>query len=314
MSTAFLFPGQGAQSPGFLHRLVERYEALKDHVLEASDALSLDVMTLDSEEALASTVAVQLSTVIASTGVARLCRARGVGYQAVAGLSVGAYAAAYSAGAIALARMLALVRLRADLMERAYPSGYGLAAVVGLPLRPLSALVAQVHSSEKPVYIANLNARVQFVLAGSRPALADVLDLARAAGARKAELMAVPVPSHCPLLAAVGDELAAAAADVAIAPPRTPYVTNAGARLTSDPEAIRRDLARNVMYPVLWRDATSVLYETGVRLFVEAPPGRVLSNLAAEAFEDARALALEDSPLDTLEFLAAREARLDEAR
>ncbi len=314
MSIAFLFPGQGAQSPGFLHRLVEQHEELAPHFSEASAALSQDVMALDSEEALASTVAVQLTTVVAATGMARLCRARGVKPQAVAGLSVGAFAAAFSGGAIELRPMLALVRLRAHLMENAYPSGYGLAAVVGLTQPRLAALVERIHSTQRPVYIANLNAPTQFVLAGKKSALNDVLELARAAGARKAELMTVAVPSHCSLLAAVGDELAAAMAEIAMVAPETPYVSNQGGRLLSDPEAIRRDLARNVMYPVLWRDATTVLHEVGVRLFLEMPPGHTLTNLAAEAFDDARALALEDNRLDTVEFLAAREAAFDGTR
>jgi len=314
MGIAFLFPGQGAQSPGFLHRLVEAHAELAPHFAEASEALSQDVMALDSEDALASTVAVQLTTVIAATGMARLLRARGLKPQAVAGLSVGAFAAAFSAGALGFAPMLKAVRLRAHLMENAYPTGYGLAAVVGLPLRQLTALVGRVHSAEQPVYIANLNAPTQFVLAGKTSALNDVLELARVAGARKAELMAVAVPSHCPLLTAVGDELAKALAEIDIVAPETPYVSNRGGRLVSDPEAIRQDLARNVMSPVLWSDAVTVLHEVGVRLFLEMPPGHTLTNLAAEAFEDARALALEDNRLDTIEVLAAREAASDEAR
>jgi malonate decarboxylase epsilon subunit len=313
MSIAFLFPGQGAQNPGFLHRLIEKHKELEAHFAEASDALSQDVMALDSEDALTSTVAVQLTTVVAATGMARLCRARGIKPQAVAGLSVGAFAAAFSGGAIEFAPMLKMVALRAHLMEHAYPTGYGLAAVVGLPQRQLAGLVGRIHSEERPVYIANLNAPTQFVLAGKKSALNDLLELARTAGARKAELMAVAVPSHCPLLTAVGDELAAAIAEIAVVAPETPYVSNLGGRLVSDPEAIRRDLARNVMYPVLWRDATTVLHEVGVRLFLEMPPGHTLTNLAAEAFEDARALALDENRLDTVEFLAAREAAVDGA-
>jgi malonate decarboxylase epsilon subunit len=314
MSIAFLFPGQGAQNPGFLHRLVERHGELRPHFAEASDTLSQDVMALDAEDALASTVAVQLATVIAATGVARLCRTRGIRPQAVAGLSVGAFAAAFSGGAIEFAPMLRMVCLRARLMEQAYPTGHGLAAVVGLSLRRLSALVDRVHSRERPVYIANLNAPAQFVLAGKTCALNDVLELAHGLGARRAELIAVAVPSHCMLLTTVGDELASAMAKVTVVAPETPYVSNQGGRLISDPEAIRQDLARNVMHPVLWHDGTTVLHEIGVRLFLEMPPGRTLTNLAAEAFDDARAIALEDSRLDDVEFLAAREASRDEAR
>jgi len=311
MSVAFLFPGQGAQSPSFLHRLAAAYPDAMAHFADASEILGLDIMTLDSEYALQSTIAVQLTTVTASTAMAKLCAARGVEPHAVAGLSVGAFAAAVAAGALAFEDMLPLVRLRASLMENAYPCGYGLAAVVGLTQRHTASLIAQVHSESSPVYLANLNAPTQFVLAGAVDALELVLELARGAGARKAERMAVSVPSHCPLLTSVGDELVEAIADVVIKAPKVPYISNRGGRLLTDAQAIRADLARNVMYPVLWHDATTVLYETGTRLFIEMPPGHTLTNLASGSFDDVRALALEDSRFDTVKVLVEREMEAD---
>lgn len=311
MSIAFLFPGQGAQTPGFLHRLLAAHPAVEADFAKASAVLGVDVMTLDEERALQSTVAVQLTTVIASVAMARQCVAQGIEPQAAAGLSVGAFAAAVIADAIDYEAMLPLVRLRATLMEKAYPAGYGLAVVVGLPQRRVAALIAEVHGETSPVYLANLNAPMQFVLAGSIAALDRVLAQARAAGARKAERMAVSVPSHCPLLASVGDALAEAIRQVPMRAPKIPYISNRGARPLREAEAVRDDLARNVMYPVLWHDSTTILYETGVRLFLEMPPGHSLTNLAAAAHEDARALAVEDNRFDTVTVLAQREARAE---
>jgi malonate decarboxylase epsilon subunit len=68
------------------------------------------------------------------------------------------------------------------------------------------------------------------------------------------------------------------------------------------------------MYPVRWDDATRVLYELGARLFVEMPPGRVLTDLAESAFPDARAVAAEETRFDTIAVLAERERRIDAAR
>ncbi len=311
MSIAFLFPGQGAQTPGFLHHLLTAYPDVAGHLALSSRCLGLDVMSLDSEAALQSTIAVQVSTVVASTAMAGFCQARGIEPQAVAGLSVGAFAAAVVAGALAYEDMLPLVRLRASLMEQAYPRGYGLAAVVGLTRRQVSALVDAVSCDASPVYLANLNAPTQFVLAGANAALDEVLGLARKEGARKAERMAVSVPSHCPLLTSVGDALAEAIAAIAIKTPNIPYVSNRGGRLLRDAEAIRDDLARNVMYPVLWHDANTVLYETGTRLYLEMPPGHTLTGLITAAFDDIRALALQESRFDTVAVLAAREKAAD---
>ena len=93
MSIAFLFPGQGAQTPGFLHRLPDNEPAAAT-LEEASHVLGQDVFELDKEATLASTVAVQLTTVIAGVALARAIGTRGVEPQAVAGLSVGAFTAA----------------------------------------------------------------------------------------------------------------------------------------------------------------------------------------------------------------------------
>ncbi|MBV8296749.1 MAG: malonate decarboxylase subunit epsilon [Acidimicrobiia bacterium] len=313
MSIAFLFPGQGAQTPGFLHRLPdhERVAATRE---EASRVLGQDVWELDREAALASTVAVQLTTVIAGVALARALGTRGVEPQAVAGLSVGAFTAAVVCGAVQLADALRLVRLRSTLMERAYPQGHGLAAIVGLDERSVSTLVAQASTPEAPVYLANLNAPTQFVLAGADAGLEAALGRARAAGARKAERLAVTVPSHCRLLEPVALELERALATVEVAEPRTLYVTNRRARVTRDRDVIRDDLARNVMYAVHWHDATTVLFELGVRLFIEMPPGHTLTDLATAAFPDARAVAAEETRLETITILAERECRLDETR
>ena len=174
MSIAFLFPGQGAQTPGFLHQLPD-LEPVAATLEEASRVLGQDVFELDHEAALASTVAVQLTNVIAGVAMARVIGTRGVEPQAVAGLSVGAFTAAVVCGALQFADALPLVRIRGTLMERAYPHGYGLAAIVGLDERSVSTLVEQVSTPEAPVYLANLNAPTQFVIAGAEAGLQAAL-------------------------------------------------------------------------------------------------------------------------------------------
>jgi malonate decarboxylase epsilon subunit len=306
---ALLCPGQGAQSPGFLQRL-PRHAAVAATLDEASAALGQDVRSLDGAAALQSTVAVQLTTVVAGVAAGRVLAAEGGPPDAVAGLSVGTFTAAVLAGALPLADAVRVVRLRAELMEGAFPRGFGLAAVVGLPERRVAALVAAV-TGRGPLHVANVNAPAQIVVAGADAALDEVLVRARGAGARRTERMAVAVPSHCALLAPVAARLAAALREVALADARVPYVTSGRARPTRDRERIRDDLARNVMEPVRWHDATTVLVELGVRLFLEVPPGRTLATLAAEAFPEARAVAVEDAGAAAAAALARRERRLE---
>ena len=100
-------------------------------------------------------------------------------------------------------------------------------------------------------------------------------------------------------------------APVRFNPPRVPYVSNRRARPAHDAEDIREDLISNVAHTVRWHDAVTVLYELGTRLFVEPPPGRVLTSLAEESFPDARCVAVEEVKMETAELLAEREHQTD---
>ncbi|MBN2977747.1 ACP S-malonyltransferase, partial [Pseudomonas lactucae] len=149
MSSLLVFPGQGAQRPGML-------QSLSAEVLdEASAALGEDVRLLDHAKALESTRAVQLCLLIAGVAHARLLRHTP---DYVAGLSIGAYPAAVIAGALAFADAVRLVALRGELMQQAYPQGYGMTAIIGPQLSTVETLLADIHSPDTPVYLANINA------------------------------------------------------------------------------------------------------------------------------------------------------------
>lgn len=306
MSIALLFPGQGAQSPGFLHRLPE-HPTVRATLDQAGAVLGEDILALDSAEALSSTVAVQLTTLVAGVAAWRALGEEGVSAAAVAGLSVGAFAAAVACGTLSFADALPLVKLRAEGMERAYPRGYGMAAIIGMNERQVMELVGQAGGAGAQLYLANVNAPMQMVLSGPDAALDSVIASARQAGARKAKRLAVSVPSHCPLLDGVSRQLARAMMEIELKPPQIPYVSNGRARVVHDAAGVAEDLINNVAATVRWHDAATVLYELGTRLFIEPPPGQVLSRLARDAFDDARSVAMEEVRLDSVVLLAQRE-------
>ncbi|WP_144107950.1 malonate decarboxylase subunit epsilon [Paraburkholderia sp. BCC1886] len=303
---AFLFPGQGAQTDGFLHRLPQ-HPAVQATLAEASDVLGTDVLTLDSAGALRSTVAVQIGLTVAGVAMSRALAEEGITPQICAGLSVGAYGAAVACGAVRFDAGLKMVRRRAELMEAAYPSGYGLAAVSGLSEPQLETLAAQ-HAADglPPVYPGNINAPRQIVMAGADTALNSFIDRALAAGARKATRLAVSVPSHCELLADASDELVAYARNVHFDLPQCTYVGNRGGRPLYTADAIRDDLATNMRYTVRWFDALTVMQEMGARVLIEMPPGQVLTDIAREHFPDSATLAASTFSFDRLVATARR--------
>jgi malonate decarboxylase epsilon subunit len=298
VSSLLVFPGQGAQQPGMLHRLP------LETVTEASEVLGEDALLLDSAEALKSTRAVQLCLLIA--GVAS-SRQLAMAPDYVAGLSIGAYPAAVVAGALSFSDALHLVSLRGELMQQAYPQGYGMTAIIGLDLAAVEGLLAQVHSVDTPVYLANINADNQVVIAGSDVAMKAVAGLAKVRGAGLAKRLAVSVPSHCPLLDVPGQTLAKAFASVQLKTPTLGYLSGSRARPIINIEALRDDLAFNMCRVVDWRGTVQSAYERGVRLQIELPPGAVLTGLARRVFEQGTVIAFDGARLDTLQALLREE-------
>ena len=305
MTIAFLFPGQGAQSEGLLHHLPQ-HGAVTRTIEEARDVLGLDIRALDNAEALHSTAAVQPALLIAGVATARALMAEHILPAAVAGMSIGAFGAAVACGTLSFADALPLVRLRGELMQAAFPSGYGLAAIEGLDEVRVEGIVERIRTPEFPVYISNVNAPRQIVVAGSVAALDAVTAAARQQGARRAERLTVGVPSHCPLLQPVADRLEQLLARLVLRPPSMPYVSNRGGRALHDAEAIRQDLATGVAHPVRWYDALEVMRELGANLFIEMAPGHVSTHLVAELFPDVRAMSIADQGLRYATVLAAR--------
>lgn len=305
MSSLFAFPGQGAQKPGMLHRLPQEPEVL-DCLEQASEVLGHNVLDLDSEDALASTRAVQLCLLIAGVAAARLLMRGGQAPEYVAGLSIGAYAAAVAAGALDYRDAVRLVELRGELMQNAYPQGFGMTAILGLDLTSVERLLGEVH--DKSVHLANINADNQIVIAGADDAMAAVAARAKALGASCARRLAVSVPSHNALLDAPAARLAEAFSRVELRAPRIRYLSSTTARPIAVPERLRDDLAFNMCRVVDWHGTLRTAYERGVRLHIELPPGSVLTGLARRVFEQGTLIAFDGARLDTLIALLRQES------
>jgi malonate decarboxylase epsilon subunit len=201
------------------------------------------------------------------------------------------------ADVLSLKDALELVELRAERMTKLYPTGYGLSAIVGLNEPQVLKIVQAATSDREPVFVANINAPRQIVIAGSDPGMDRVLDQARGQGATKAERLHVSVPSHCPLLQPVADRLQPRLSSVQLRNPKMIYVGNINARAMRTADLVASDLANNIAHGVRWHDATTVAKELGCNIFLEMPPGHVLSDLAKENLPGVSAFAVERDSL-----------------
>jgi malonate decarboxylase epsilon subunit len=290
-----------------LHRLPD-HPAVHQTLEEVSAELGYDVRTLDSPEAVRSTVPVQLALLTAGVATARALELEGVIPEAVAGLSVGAFGAAIHAQVLTLADGVLLVKQRAELMEQHSPKGYGLTAIVGLKEDQVTALIMEANTPDDPVYHGNVNSADQIVISGSTIGMRKVANAALQAGARKVERLDVAVLSHSPLLQPVADTLARTLQNIPLRSPRMLYIGNVTARALRNPEDIAADLANNIAHGVRWYESMIVLQELGCTLFIETPPGHVLTNLAKQSVSDAKCIALEDTSLSYVVQQAHRHA------
>jgi len=280
--TAFLFPGQGSQYAGMGKSLAEAYPDAA-RVFEAADAalgFSISKLCFEGpEEELKRTEITQPALVTVSIAAFTVLQGKGLVPDYVAGHSLGEYSALVVAGSIDFADAVRLVHKRGRYMQAAVPAGVGaMAAVLKLPEGKLDRILAEAAQGEV-VTAANLNSPDQLVIAGHAGAVERAAELAKAAGARRAVMLPVSAPFHCPLMKPAQERLktdldATQFRDLAV-----PLINNWQAREVRTGAEAREALYQQVPNPVLWADSIRALAAAGVTRFIEVGAGGVLTGL-----------------------------------
>jgi [acyl-carrier-protein] S-malonyltransferase len=283
LTLAMIFPGQGSEEPGMQAELAERYDEIEATYREASESLGFDLWQLvqtGSAESLSETVVTQPAMLTAGVAVWRLWRSAGGPLPSfMAGHSLGEYTALVCAGSLEFGDAIRLVQRRGELMQAAVPVGEGaMAAILGLDRYTVVGVCRQAAVGQV-VSAVNFNSPSQIVIAGHRAAVLRAAELAKKAGAKRAILLSVSVPSHCELMHPAGDALAAALAETPFAPPEIPVVNNVDVRVYEDAAQIRDGLSRQLYSPVRWSEVVRYLIARDISLLVEAGPGKVLTKL-----------------------------------
>ena len=319
MTRAFVFPGQGSQEVGMGRELAEAFSAARYVFEEVDEALGMNLsrlafegpeddltLTENAQPALMATSVAAVRVLEAEAGVTLpdVCRF-------VAGHSLGEYSALTAAGAIALDEAARVLRARGAAMQRAVPVGDGaMAAVLGFPLDDVAAVAEEARRGADEASGADLgvcaaandNAPGQVVVSGDAAAVERAVTLARERGARRAIVLDVSAPFHCPLMRPAADEMAEVLAEVPIAPPRVPVVANVSARGESDPETLRGLLIEQITKMVRWRESVEFMRDQGVETLVELGAGKVLTGLVRRIDRDLTGIAV-GSPRDVEDVL-----------
>ncbi len=285
---AFTFPGQGSQSVGMGKELAEAFPqaaAVFEEVDEALGQSLSNIMFEGPEETLRLTENAQPALMAVSMAVIRVLEAKGVNIssdsQFIAGHSLGEYSALCAAGTFTLSDTARLLRTRGQAMQRAVPVGTGaMAAILSLGLEQVRE-VAEQASLGDVCEVANDNAPGQVVVSGHSAAIDRAIELAKAAGAKRALLLPVSAPFHCSLMQPAAEAMEQALALVEMQAPVVPLVANVLAAPISDPNEIRNRLVEQVTAMVRWSESIGWLAgEGGVEQLLEIGTGKVLSGLA----------------------------------
>jgi [acyl-carrier-protein] S-malonyltransferase len=280
--TAFLFPGQGSQYVGMGQTLADAYPAARLVFETADQALGFPISRLcleGSEEQLKLTENTQPALLTVSIAAFTVLRELGARPDYVAGHSLGEYSALVAAGSLRFTEALRLVHKRGRYMQEAVPPGAGaMAALLRLPVGRLDEILDKAAQGEI-VTAANLNAPDQVVIAGHAGAVSRAMELAKAAGARRAVLLAVSAPFHCPLMKPAQQRMAPELADAAFDDLDWPLVNNWQAREVRSAAEARLGLIEQIPNTVRWEESIRHLAAQGVNRFFEVGPGGVLTGL-----------------------------------
>jgi [acyl-carrier-protein] S-malonyltransferase len=292
---AFIFPGQGSQSVGMGKALADASAVAREVFQEVDDALGqhlFRIMCEGPEGDLTLTENAQPAIMANAIATLRVLEKEGGIRLAdkadfVAGHSLGEYTALCAAEALDLATTARLLKLRGQAMQAAVPVGEGaMAALLGADLEKAQA-IADAAAQGEVCTVANDNDPSQVVISGHRAAVERAVPLAKEMGAKRAVLLPVSAPFHCPLMQPAADAMAEALAGADLRAPLVPVYANVLAAPIADPNDIRARLVEQVTGMVRWRESVAAMEQAGVGEFVEIG-GKVLGAMVKRIAPDAR--------------------------
>lgn len=280
--TAFIFPGQGSQFVGMGKDFYDEYSSVREIYQNANDILGYDISKLSfegPEQELKQTRVTQPALFVHSCVVTKVLREFDIYPQMAAGHSLGEYSALVASGVLEFQEGLRLVKLRGELMQKAGEQNSGtMAAIIGLEYDLVENLCSQVNGNGI-VQPANFNSPIQVVISGTVGGVHKVIDLAKAAGAKRAVELDVSGAFHSPLMAPAQKKLLQALDGIKFKSPQIPVYCNVNAQAVAKVDEIRDLLAKQITNPVLWDKTIKNMITNGATQFIEVGAGNVLTGL-----------------------------------
>ncbi len=282
MKYSIVFPGQGSQSLGMMSDFRSNFSVVNEIFQEASDAINVDLWKIINEDQELLNLTENTQPVMLAAGYATyrvLAGEVNLTPISIAGHSLGEYTALVASGSLSFFEAVKLVRKRAELMQAAVPTGSGsMAAILGLDDTRVIKICLKARD-KGVVEAVNFNSPGQVVIAGEKQAVAHACELMKEAGAKRALILPVSVPSHCSLMKDAAMEYKYSVDNINFQMGSEKVLHNVDADYSSNIEEIKLKLVEQLHKPVLWTSTVQKMKESGVEKLIEAGPGKVLAGL-----------------------------------
>ena len=292
MKTAFLFPGQGAQTVGMGRDIYEKYEEARKVFKRASEISGIDVSGLcfeGPEEDLMRTENTQIAILTTSLAILKVLENQGIKADVSVGLSLGEYSALIYGGYISFGDGIKLIQKRGYYMGNFLPSEeYSMAAIIGLDVSQIEELCAQIRAEGKFVVPANYNCSTQTAISGTSEAIDIAIDKLKEAGAKRTVKLKTSGPFHTEKLQKASELFRKELTRVQFGKGNgVGVIKNIDGEFYNDQDDLKEILAKHIISPVRFDKAIQLMKDEGVTKFIEIGPGKTLTSFVKKDYPEA---------------------------
>ena len=312
MKTAFLFPGQGAQTVGMGRDIYEKYEEARKVFKRASEISGIDVSGLcfeGPEEDLMRTENTQIAILTTSLAILKVLENQGIKADVSVGLSLGEYSALIYGGYISFGDGIKLIQKRGYYMGNFLPSEeYSMAAIIGLDVSQIEELCAQIRAEGKFVVPANYNCSTQTAISGTSEAIDIAIDKLKEAGAKRTVKLKTSGPFHTEKLQKASELFRKELTKVQFGKGNgVGVIKNIDGEFYNDQDDLKEILAKHIISPVRFDKAIQLMKDEGVTKFIEIGPGKTLTSFVKKDYPEAELHNVNN--LESLEMVINREKK-----